>query len=195
MRTIGNILIFVIILAVFAAINMVLHELGHCYTINAVGGKCGSIYIMPGVKIWPLTEFGQHYPNAWNNVIGLTVYAKPAPTDPADGFVSLMGSGSVAALSLLALFLIFIFRPLNWVRFPLLAQSLMFLDLLFYTILPHWFKLRHFFFVGGNPPEPLNGALKMGIPESMFIAGVLIYSTLMLAGWLAYVVQSSQRRA
>jgi hypothetical protein len=65
----------------------------------------------------------------------------------------------------------------------------MFLDLLFYTILPRWFGLRHFFFIGGDYPEPLDGAIQMGIPESRFIAGILIYSALMIAGCLRYVLR------
>jgi hypothetical protein len=194
MKAFWNTLVFLIVLIVFAAINLVVHELGHCYTINAVGGKCGGVYVTPGVRIWPLKEFGQHYPNTWKNFIGLTIYDQAAPTDQASGFVALMGSGSVAALSLLALFVLNIFFPRGWVRFPLLAQSLMFFDLLLYTILPHWFGLPHFFFIGGTSPEPLEGAIKMGIPESMFIWGVLIFSGLMLAGCLGYLVQSAKRR-
>lgn len=195
MRTIRNILVFVLVLGLFAVINLLVHEFGHCFTINAVEGECESIYVMPGIKVWPLTTFGQRYPDQWERSIALTFYAKSAPTEQAGGFVSLMGSGSVAALALLALFGLFIFRPQGWTRFPLLAQSLMFLDLLFYTILPRWFGLRHFFSVGGDTPEPLNGAIKMGIPEPMFIVGVLIYSGLMIVGCLAYVWQSAQRRA
>ncbi len=195
MNVFRNILVFLLVLVVFAAINLLVHELGHCYTINAVGGKCEGVYVIPGVKVWPLTGFGQHYPNAWKGFVGLTVYAKAAPTDQASGFVALMGSGSVAALSLLALFLLYIFFPRGWVQFPLLAQSLMFLDLLFYTILPRWFGLPHFFFIGGTSPEPLDGAVKMGVPESMFLWGVLIFSGLMLAGCIGYLVQSAKRRA
>ncbi len=194
MKTVWNILIFVLVLGLFAVINVVLHEAGHCYTIDAVGGKCDGIYVIPGVRIWPLNALGQHYPQDWGKNLALTFYAEAAPTSQASGFVSLMGSGSVAALSLLALFGLFIFRPQGWVQIPLLAQSFMFLDLLFYTILPRWFKLRHFFVIGGASPEPLDGAVKMGIPESVFITGVLIYSGLMLAGCVAYIWQNARRR-
>jgi hypothetical protein len=195
MKTIWNILIFVLVLALFALINLFVHEMGHCLTMDAVGGECGGVYVMPGVKVWPLTEFGQPYSHQWGDLFGRAVYAEPAPTDAADGFVSLMGSGSVAALSLLALFGLFIFQPRGRGQFPLVAQSLMFLDLLFYTILPHWFGLRHFFIFGGDSPEPLEGALQMGIPETFFIVTVLVYSGLMLVGCIAYIVQSSKRGA
>jgi hypothetical protein len=148
---------------------------------------------MPGIKVWPLTGFGQRYSGSWNNYFGLTQFSQSASTEWAHGLVFLMGSGAVTILSLLALIGLCAFRPKGWVRFPLLAQSLMFLDLLFYTILPRWFRLRHFFFIGGDYPEPLNGAILMGIPESVFIAGVLIYSALITAGCLRYVWQSAKR--
>jgi membrane-associated protease RseP (regulator of RpoE activity) len=86
MKTIRNILIFVLVLGVFALINLIVHELGHCYTIDAVGGKCEGVYVMPGFKVWPLTSFGQSYPHEWKNLLALT---KPShPTDKASGFVS-----------------------------------------------------------------------------------------------------------
>lgn len=194
MKTFWNILIFVLILGLFVVINTFVHEFGHCFTMDAVGGKCDSIYVMPGVRIWPLITFGQPS-SGWDNFIALTSYAQGAATDRANGLVSLMGSGSVALLSLLSLVGLYVFRPQGWLRFPLLAQSFMFLDLLFYTILPRWFGLRHMFFIGGDTPEPLNGAIRMGIPESTFIAGVLIYSAFMLVGCLGYVWKSVQRRA
>jgi hypothetical protein len=195
MKTIWNILVFVLVLGLFVVINTLVHEFGHCLTIEAVGGKCANIYILPGIQVWPLAMLGQPYPDPWGKFIALTYYAEPAPTEQARGWVSLMGSGSVAILSLLALLALYIFRPLGWLRFPLLAQSFMFPDLLFYTILPHWFGLRHMFFIGGDSPEPLNGALRLGISESTFISGVLMYSVFMLAGCLAYIWKSANGRS
>jgi hypothetical protein len=195
MKTIGYILVFVLVLGLFAILNTLVHEFGHCFTVEIVGGECESIYVMPGVQVWPLTGFGQAYPSLWEKYIALTYYAEIAPTEQSRGLTSLMGSGSVAILSLLALLGLYLFRPHNWLRLSLLAQSFMFPDLLFYTILPHWFGLRHMFFIGGNTPEPLNGAIRMGISESVFIGGVLIYSAFMLLGCLVYIWKSATRRA
>lgn len=194
MKTFWNILIFVPVLVFFVVINILVHEFGHCLTIEAVGGECGSIYIVPGSQIWPLAQAGQPYPYTWEDSIAVTFYDEGAPTAQAGGLASLMGSGSVAILSLLALVALYDLRPQGWLRFPLLAQSLMFLDLPFYTLLPHWFGLRHMFFVGGNTPEPLEGALAMGISETAFIAAVLIYSALMLIGCLGYVWKAARGR-
>jgi len=82
-----------------------------------------------------------------------------------------------------------LFRPKGRLRPLLLAQSIMFVDLLTYTILPHWFGLPHFFVVGGRTPEPLDGAIQMGISESTFIAAVLIYSLFMSVGLFRYVTR------
>jgi hypothetical protein len=191
MKVVWNSLVFLSVLGLITLTNLLVHEFGHCLTINAVGGICEGIYVIPGVKVCPLTAFGEPYPGTWDNIVGRTSYAQSAPTVQASGLVSVMGSGSVAVLSLLALAGLYIFHPQGWVRFPLLAQSLMFLDLLFYVILPRWFGLRHLFFIGGDSPEPLNGAIKMGIHESTFIAAVLIYSAMMSAGCAGYIRQST----
>ena len=195
LRTIWNILVFVLILLLFAVLNTLVHELGHCFTIDALGGECEGIYFMPGIRVWPLTTFGQSSPYAGELSPAFTVFSKSAPTDQANGLALLMGSGSTAILSLLALVGLYDLRPRGWLRFPLLAQSFMFLDLLFYTILPRWFGLRHLFFIGGDTPEPLNGAIAMGVSESAFITGVLVYSAVMVVGCARYIWKSTLRRA
>lgn len=192
MKTLRSSLIFLVVMGLIAFINVLVHEFGHCITIDAVGGKCEGVYVMPGVKVWPLAAFGEPYSGTWGKSIGRTAYDQGAPTVQAGGLASVMGSGSVAALSLLALVALYVFRPRGWARFPLLAQSLMFLDLLFYVILPHWFGLRHLFIIGGASPEPLMGAIEMGIDESTFIIGVLIYSASMAIGCANYAWQSAK---
>jgi len=180
-------LVFLLALGLLVPLNLLLHEFGHCVTNDTVGGKCGGIYAYPGVKIYPLDEFGKAYNGEWEVAVGATAYDKPAPSEEARGLVSLMGSGTTAALSLLALLALYVFRPRRGMRTVLLAQSLMFLDLLTYTILPHWFGLPHFFVVGGKTPEPLNGAVQLGISESAFITGVLVFSLMMIIGLVRFV--------
>ena len=104
-----------------------------------------------------------------------------------------MGSGSTALLSLIALLTLWIMEPRGWWRILLLVQSLFFGDLLFYTILPEWFNLRHFFFAGGNYPEPLEGAVKMGFARGDVIMSVLVFSGVMFVGWLGYVWRSAKQ--
>jgi hypothetical protein len=190
-HAIRNVLVFILVLGLVALLNLLIHEFGHCITMDSVGGGCEGVYVLPdpGFKIWHLDGFGDPYPNQWENYIGVTRYAKSPPIEWASGLVKLMGSGTVAIISLLALVGLYVFRPKSWIRFPLLAQSMMFLDLLFYTILPRWFGLRHFFFIGGDSAEPLEGALRMGITESIFIVIVLLYSLAMIAGLVNYLRQ------
>ena len=71
---IRNIVLFLLVLGLVALVNLVVHELGHCITIDAVGGTCEGVYVLPGIKIWPLTGFGQRYAWSWDNYIGLTLF-------------------------------------------------------------------------------------------------------------------------
>ena len=183
-------LIFVIVLGLVAVLNLLIHEFGHCITLEKVDGECEGVYVYPGVKIWPLSEWADEYPRTWNGWVGFARAAKPAPTEYTNGLVSLMGSGSSAIISLLALLGLYRFRPKGGVRLLLIAQSIMFIDLLTYTILPRWFGLPHFFFIGGTSPEPLNGAIQMGISEPTIIAVVLTFSLLMTIGLVRYVSQN-----
>jgi len=180
-------LVFLIVLGLVAVLNLLIHEFGHCITLDKVGGKCEGVYVYPGVKIWPLSEWADEYPRTWRGWVGLANPAQSAPSESVDGLVSLMGSGSTAIVSFVALLGLYAFRPKRGMRTLLLAQSVMFIDLLTYTILPRWFGLPHFFFIGGTSPEPLDGAVQMGISESTFIAAVLIFSLLMTMGVIRYV--------
>jgi hypothetical protein len=184
-------LLFLIVFVLVAGLNLLLHEFGHCLTMNAVGSECEGVYVYSGIQIFPLNEFGEEFGEGWpQEALGAAVPARSAPSQWADGLISLMGSGSVAILSFLALLGLFLFRPRGGRRRLFLAQSLMFLDLLTYTILPHWFGLPHFFVIGGTRPEPLNGAIEMGISEFEFIAGVLVFSLVMTLGLVRYVRQN-----
>ena len=189
---IRNSLLFLLVFMVVAVLNLLLHEVGHCITMIAVGGGCEGMYVYSGIQIYPLSEFGQEYGEGWpQEALGAAVSAGSAPSEWAGGLISLMGSGTTAILSFLALIGLYLFRPRGGRRRLVVAQSLMFLDLLTYTILPHWFGLPHFFVIGGTRPEPLNGALQMGISETAFVAGVLIFSLVMTLGLVRYVRQNS----
>ncbi len=190
--TLRIVLMLVLILIVLLA-NLLVHEFGHCITMNATDGACAGVYVWPGVKIWPLTEAGEHYQGTWDGYIGAAQFASRPSTEFANGLVFLMGSGTTALLATLALLLLLIFRPGGWLRAFLLIQAICFLDLLFYTILPEWFGWRHFIFLGGDSPEPLEGAVQMGIPQNIFIAGVLLYSLGMSFGW--WIALRSKMRA
>jgi hypothetical protein len=162
--------------------------------MNAVKGACEGVYVLPGIRVFPLSEFGESFQGDWNDRIGTTRYAKGPEGEFERGLVSFMGSGSVALISTIALIALWAFNPKGWMQKLLLIQAIFFGDILFYTILPEWFGLQHLFFIGGAYPEPLNGAISMGVPKNIFIAGVLIYSVLMMAGWLRYIYALREKR-
>jgi hypothetical protein len=185
----GNFFLTGLAVLILLLVNLLVHEFAHCITMNSISDGCEGVYVFPGRKVWPLSGFGETYQGDWENYIGLANYYpdRLAPTRPLDGFVSLVGSGSTAILSLIALMTLWLLRPQGWVERLLLIQSLAFGDILTYTILPGYFGLPHFFFFGGLYAEPLEGAISMGIDRNSFVVGVLVFSALMFAGWLLYL--------
>ncbi len=160
---------FLLVLALTALCGLLIHEAGHGLTAAALGGRFTGLYVWPGVQVWP--HPGQPYPRAWEGWFGVATYL-PGKTWEAGGWrfglVSLMGSGTNFLLAVLALGLLKKRRPQGKARVFLLAEALMFLDLTTYTLFPllGW---RHFVFFGGRTPEPLAGALQMGIPAAVFV--------------------------
>lgn len=185
MKIFLNSLLLILLLCAVLVFNLLAHEFGHCLTMTAFGGTCDSVHAMPGIQVWPLSEFGRLDVENWSGSIAWTYLSGELPSIWHDGLVSLMGSGSTAIISVLALIILWVFRFPKWVTWGLFFQSWLFLDILTYTILPEWFGLRHFFFIGGTSAEPLYGAIRMGIARDTFIVFVLIFSALMIVGCLA----------
>jgi hypothetical protein len=194
MRTLRTILLVIPFFLVLAFLAMFLHELGHGLTAVALGGKFDSLYFIPGIQIWP--HFGQPFNGQWNHYIAATFFSYGAnwgANSWQDGLVAFMGSGTNAILALVALIALLVFHPRNWLRYPLLAEALMFLDLTLYSSLP-LFGLRHFVLWGGYKPEPLLGAEQMGLPEWAFLTLVGLLSMLMLWGWIKALRTASKPR-
>jgi hypothetical protein len=183
-RRLSGGLVFLLALLVAALVATPIHEAGHCVTVELLGGTCAGMYTWPGFELWP--DFGQPAPGAWGMEIAYMVY-EPGPGWEADdwqrGLVTLMGSGSNLLLASLALTYLSISKPKGILKILLGAEAFMFLDIVLYTFLP-LIGLRHLFLVGGDKPEPLQGALRLGIPQEAFLAaifGVLILYTYTLA--------------
>ncbi len=172
---------FALILALTALIGLLVHETGHGLTAAALGGRFTGLYVWPGVEVWP--HPGASFNGKWDGQIGVATYLPGADWEADDwryGLVSLMGSGTNFLLAALALGCLWAFRPRGRVRLWLLAETWMFLDLTTYTFFPA-FGLRHFIFVGGTSAEPLEGALRLGIPAGVFVTLVVAASAAM--GW------------
>ena len=178
---------FIIIFLLMGLLGLFVHEVGHGITANILGGEFTALYTLPGIQVWP--HFGQPYPGVWHNYFGMAYYSSGpgwAPNGWQSGLVALMGSGSNLLIAALALAFLWIFRPSRGLAYFLVAESLMFLDLPLYTFLP-LLGLRHFVIYGGASPEPLEGALQIGIPQWLFLVVVGAVSVLMLWGLIQYV--------
>ncbi len=172
---------FALIMALTALLGLLVHELGHGLTAAALGGRFTGLYVWPGVQVWP--HPGAPYPREWQGWFGVATYLPGADWQRGGwrfGLVSLMGSGTNFLLAALALGCLWLCRPRGGVRLVLLAEACMFLDLTAYTFFP-LLGLRHFLLIGGRIPEPLNGALEMGIPAGVFAA--LAGAASLAMGW------------
>lgn len=185
----GAIVGFAMVAVVLLLEGLFVHELGHGITAKALGGEFRGLYVFPGVQVWP--NAGQSYEGDWGLNVGLAVTAPGAGWGRWErGLVSLMGSGATMGLAVVALVSLWLLQPQGWLSHVLVAESLLYVDILFYTVLPAWFGMRHWFFFGGQTPEPLDGAELMGCPRWMFIALVLGASALMTLGVVGYIVRS-----
>lgn len=178
---------FVLVLSLVCLVSLFVHELGHGLTAVALGGKFDALYTWPGFQVWP--EFGRSYPGEWTGHIGIAdlEFGQYRGVDSwQHGLILLMGSGSNLLLAVLSLIGLWVIRPRAALRMFLIAGSLLFIDLALYTFLP-LLGLQHFVFFGGSSPEPLVGAVQMGIPGWIFRTGVGLTSLGMIAGLIAYL--------
>jgi hypothetical protein len=176
---------FAVTLVVVWILASVIHEVAHGLTAEIVGGSCLWICVWPGVELYP--HPGQRYEGEWGTSIAKTAYAITADwADWQDGLVLLAGSGVNLLLAALALGSLWLFRPRGWLRYPLMAETLMIEDILLYAVLPELFGLRHYLFFGGSKPEPVNGAELLGCPRPIFVVSVVAVSALMMWALVAY---------
>jgi hypothetical protein len=183
-KSVFNSFAFLLALGLVGILSFFVHELGHGLTTVALGGKFHALYVWPGIEIWP--DPGQRLTARRMSNIGLVHLDYPAEWGEGsfqDGLVGLMGSGSNLLAAALALATLLAFHPRGGLFYLLVAESLMFLDILLYTFLP-LVGLRHFFIVGGASPEPLSSAQMLGIPAWAFMLAVLLISALLAAGFV-----------
>jgi hypothetical protein len=167
------------------------HELSHGLAAQALGGQFVWFCTWPGIQIWP--HLGQPYDGEWGTSIAKTCYAMgPGWEDGGwqEGLVWLAGSGVNMVLAALALGGLWLFRPRGWLRRALIAETLMFEDILLYAILPEFFGLPHYLVYGGTRPEPVDGAEMLGCPRIAFVLAIALLSSVMAYGLLAYVKSS-----
>ena len=102
-------LVFSMIFLPLAVVGLIVHELGHGLTAQALGGRFLGLWVFPGIELWP--EFGDYYTGPFT-YFGLTLFAGgPDWSDWQWGLAGLMGTGSTFIISVVALGLLLLLRP------------------------------------------------------------------------------------
>lgn len=147
-------------------ITDVIHELGHAIWGISVGGRLTYLKVA-FLEVYPRLALTSDFQLGLVKIEGLT-------TEFAYGLMLLGGSLTTNIASWL-LALVLLRMNLGYkTRLGLRIMGVLgLLDLPFYVILPQ-IGLRHWVFLGGKTPEPLIGARKMGIPDPVFYAAVIL---------------------
>jgi hypothetical protein len=142
------------------------HELGHAIWAVALGGRLTYMKIAY-LEIYPKLALTPDFALGYVKVEGLA-------TEVAHGLFLLGGSVTSNTVAWLLALILLRMRLGSAVRVVLRVLGFFgLLDLPFYVLLPQ-IGLRHWFFLGGEMPEPLMGARSIGIPGPAFYMMVLL---------------------
>ncbi len=158
-----SVIVFVLLFGLFT------HELGHGFTAMVFGAEITYIEIMPGIQLYPEIKRIE-----WDGNVG-SIGHLSLDSEWKSGLATLMGSGSTAIVAYLAIVALYALRPKGTLRFALFLVSLIFaIDIVAYSILPK-FGLQHWIIIGGTSPEPLIGALMLGVSETAFYTATILH--------------------
>jgi hypothetical protein len=161
-------------------IRLIIHESGHLVTAIILEAKIKYIVIMPGIKLYPEIAL-----EAWKGWGAAIDYTLENGTPFKSGLIALMGSGSAALVGYLTTLLLFFLKKPGLFQIGLLAFSLICAwDMITYSILPE-IGLKHWIFFGGALPEPMIGAVYMGM--SYFQYKLLLISHIICSNGLILV--------
>jgi hypothetical protein len=167
----------VLYLVLLGPIGTLVHEGGHAAGVVCGGAHVTRVGLGFGLVLYPELAW-----EGWRPYFGWVEWDGDL-SPRAHGAMLLAGSGTTAAVALLASLLLAGIRQVGPVTHVLRALSLLHLDGLTYTFLPQW-GLRHWGPLGGDTPEPLVGARALGLPETGFEA-IMIALSLLCAALLA----------
>ena len=188
-----KILLYLVVFGVLLAVSIPIHEAGHAITTVVLGGTVNALYVFPGIEVLP--DLGKRYEGTWPGW-GMWLDTESGPNwgNREEGLVWLMGSGINLLLAVAALIAFLTLKPSGIWKVILIAESLMFLDILLYTVLPQ-FGLRHGIILGGDYPEPLYGAEMLGIIAPIFTVCVVLVSVVMTSALIAEALRRSKTSA
>lgn len=175
-----------LLLVLFLPLGLVMdlvHESGHALWGIAVGGKLTYMQIAC-FEIYPNLAVTQQFFLGRTQVTGL-------PSEFAYGLFLLGGSMTTNIIAWLLGLILVRTRLGHRTRLALKVLGLFgLLDLPFYVVFPQ-IGLLHWIFLGGDSPEPLLGARKIGVPDSAFY----IVTFLLTAGLIFLYFDSFRGKA
>ena len=161
--------------------SVIIHESGHLITAELLGKSNNTLYVWPGIEIYP--QFSTELTRDWPDSSLSILYAFPKPEingiiDLSDwrrtlGIIKLMGSVSTLIVSMLSILILLVFRPIAPIRNALLVGSFFYYDILTYTVFPHFFNLKHLIVIGGSDPEPITALKAIGFSTANSIQLIL----------------------
>ena len=186
LEAIAGVKTLLLVLVLFVPLGLVMdlvHESSHALWGIAVGGKLTYMQIAY-FEIYPNLAIAQRFFLGRAQVTGL-------PSESAYGLFLLGGSMTTNIVAWL-LGLILVRTSLgDRTRLALKVLGLFgLLDLPFYVVFPQ-IGLLHWIFLGGDRPEPLLGARKIGLPDSAFY----LVTFLLTAGLIFFYFDSFRGKA
>ena len=204
-----KLLVAALLICIVLPLSVVTHEFGHAMTGLSLGSNNPSIIVWPSWQIYP--EFDRSRQAEWpNDAIAKTMFVpkkthlrlensrdylaqniffKPAVpvfsgslSEKESGLVLLMGSGLNWLLSVLALCFLMIFRNNRCMLITCTPFALLYYDLVFYSLLPTFFDLRHWIFWRGSNAEPLLALSQFGWNHNLtvvFICAIAIVQSVL----------------
>jgi hypothetical protein len=184
-----KILVYLITFCAIALLRLLAHELGHLLSVIIIGGKINLIAIMPGIRLYP--TLGLQTWGGWGAIID---YSLNNGTPSQAGFIAFIGSGATAILGYGAIAVLLARKPHGLAQFAWLTAALLFVwDIIAYSIFPE-LGLRHWILIGQRVPEPLIGALYMGVPFKTYQIGLTLHSLISNGSILYYLFRIRNMR-
>lgn len=149
--------------------GMFIHEGGHGLVAWWNGARILEIGVMPGIVVYPSCK--------WVKWGGWVAYIRHTSLPVSQmGWVSLAGSGSTMLVSYVLVWLMGWRRILPWGRIVMWCVAMIFAwDILGYSIFTQ-LGGRHFWWIGGTSPEPLNGFRKICSATWLYVVLMVLHA-------------------
>ena len=163
-----NLWLYVLIFVSFVVLGLALHEAGHAFAALLVGAKIKEFVIR--LCIYPPFSCGSP------SHVSYDLASISALSTSARGFITMMGSTFTLLISAVATICLIKCKLKSHARAAVFVMSLYFMDMFLYTITGILTK-------GGKyPREALMGAIKLGIPRTVFLTIAWIITLSIIIG-------------